>query len=136
MAYASRPTTQPRTSAATTGFVWSSSAVVFFLAMFFAAPLSAQTVPSEPTKLTATMGDGSITLKWGAPKWDGGSPITSYTMICRPEGGVHPYGIWNTWTFTGLTNGTTYGCSVWASNAMGEGAQSSVSATPARPNPK
>ena len=72
-------------------------------------------VPSAPTSLAATAGDGRVTLRWSAPSRDGGSPIVRYEYRYREDGGS--YGGWVTVsggasstsvTVTGLDNGTAY----------------------------
>jgi len=112
-------------------------AVVFLLVGCLAAPVSAQTVPGAPTRVTATPANGSIILNWSAPASDGGSAISSYPSTCaeqqNPRGGhgARPGNVRYSWTITGLTNGTPYNCWVSAYNAIGQGAVSTVvSATP------
>jgi hypothetical protein len=111
-------------------------AVVLLLVGCLAAPVSAQTVPGAPTRVTATPANGSIILNWSAPESDGGSAINSYAMVCvaeqnnRESHGARPGGVRYSWTITGLTNGTPYNCRVAAYNAIGKGAESTVSATP------
>lgn len=99
------------------------------------------TAPGVPTGLSATIGDGSVSLSWTAPADDGGSAITDYAIQMRESGGS-----WSTVsdgvrtlpsaTITGLTNTTTYEFQVAAINAIGTSSYStSVSATPlARPS--
>ena len=38
------------------------------------------TVPDAPTGVTASAGDGQVTLNWTAPAFDGGSPISAYEI--------------------------------------------------------
>src|SRR5207245_7197580 len=45
----------------------------------------AATVPDAPTNVSATPGSGSATVTWQAP-FDGGSPITQYTVTSSPDG--------------------------------------------------
>ena len=98
----------------------------------------AESVPGAPTGLTATGGDGSVTLNWGAPA-DGGSQILRYEYRYAAAG--ETYSDWATVsggrgarrvTISGLTNGTQHGFQVRAVNSTGEGAAASDSATPGR----
>jgi hypothetical protein len=86
------------------------------------------TLPGAPTIGTATPGNNQATVSFTPPASDGGSAITSYTMTC---GAFSASGAASPITVTGLTNATTYSCSVKAINAVGTGASSgSVSVTP------
>jgi len=95
-------------------------------------PLGAPSAPS----VTATVGDGQVTVSFAAPG-NGGSSITGYQV--STDGGA----TWSTLsttetggtvtgTVTGLTNGTTYSVQVRAVNAQGVGSASPPeSVTPA-----
>ena len=100
------------------------------------------TAPDAPTGLEATPGDESVTLRWNAPAYDGGSDITSHQYRRKTTGS---YGDWqnipmsapggaNAGSFTvssGLTNGTTYTFQVQAVNMEGGSAESNEArATP------
>jgi fibronectin type 3 domain-containing protein len=93
-------------------------------------------VPSGPTNLVATAGNGSVTLSWRAST--SGSP-TSYRVYrgTKSDGeATTPVGTTNgtttTFTDTGLRNGTTYYYFVAAVNAVGGSPNSNeVVVTPA-----
>lgn len=93
----------------------------------------ATTAPDAPTIGAATPGNNSASIAFTAPANDGGSPILSYTASCTPgvhtaSGGASPI------TVSGLTNNTTYSCSVTATNAAGTSAPSgTVNVTPIAP---
>jgi hypothetical protein len=89
-------------------------------------------VPGAPGGLAATAGDGSVSLAFSAPSSNGGAAITGYTASCTASGetrtasgGASPLVV------TGLVNGTSYTCTVAATNSAGTGASASVSVTPA-----
>lgn len=99
-----------------------------------AAPASTA-VPDAPTATTATAGNGQITIGITAPAVTGGSAVTGYTASCAASGGSATGGTAaasaSSIVVTGLTNGTTYSCTVRASNSLGSSAASNaVSATP------
>jgi len=90
---------------------------------------SSITVPDAPTGLSATAGNGQVTLAWTAPANNGGASITGYA-ITYSGGTINTGG--TTYTVTGLTNGTAYSFSVAAINSVGTGtSSSSATATPA-----
>ena len=83
---------------------------------------------APPTGLSATAGDGQVTLSWTAP--DG--TVTKYQFRQSSDGGS-TYGAWTdasgaatTHTVTGLTNGVAYTFQVRAVNAGGNGEASSA----------
>ena len=90
------------------------------------------TAPAAPTTVTAVPGAASATLTWSAP-YDGGSPITSYTVTpfvgtaaqtpTIVTGSPPPASA----TVTGLTNGTSYTFVVTATNTIGTGPPSTPS---------
>jgi fibronectin type 3 domain-containing protein len=86
------------------------------------------TVPAAPAGLTASPGNGQITLNWNAS-----SGATSYTVNYTTGGNYAPAGTTATTSFThtGLTNGTTYTYYVTASNSAGtSGPSNNANATP------
>ncbi len=91
------------------------------------------TGPGAPTGLTATPGNGVVTLSWSPPSSDGGSPVQRYFI----QGGTSPSAaditdlvVSRTATIGGLTNGTTYYFRVDAQNSDGDGAPATVQVTP------
>ena len=87
--------------------------------------------PNAPAFLSATPGDGQITLTWNAPD-DNGKPISSYTVTGNPSGTCTVSGT-TSCTISGLTNGSTYEFTVTATNEIGPSAASQViRATPIR----
>lgn len=92
-------------------------------------PITPATFAGVPTNITATAGNGQMTVSWKAPTSNGGSPVTDYILdyYSTNEG-------WQTFddsvsaattaVVTGLTNGESYKFSVRARTAVGDGAMS------------
>jgi hypothetical protein len=81
-------------------------------------PAEIKKIPTAPTIGTATAGDASASVTFTIPTSDGGSPITTYTVISNlnnltATGSSSPIVISN------LINGTAYTFSVIATNAVG-----------------
>ena len=100
--------------------------------------------PSRPRSLSATPGDGQVTLSWSTPN-DNGSPITHYKYRHRidednaswdPDWTQIPGSDAQTTSYTidNLTNGTTYRFRVHAVNEVGAGRGALVLAMPVQPN--
>jgi hypothetical protein len=88
-------------------------------------------VPGAPAGLTATAGDASASLTFSAPASNGGAAITGYSASCAAGSSSRTAtGSGSPIVVTGLLNGTTYTCSVAASNSAGMGAAASASVTP------
>jgi hypothetical protein len=100
------------------------------------------TVPSEPTSVSASTpvpSDGTVSLSWNAPSFNGGSAITDYVIQYSTNGGgswtsiSDPVSASTSATVSGFGNGTTYVFRVAAVNVAGTGPFSlaSNSVTPA-----
>ncbi|MGH2417976.1 MAG: fibronectin type III domain-containing protein, partial [Candidatus Limnocylindria bacterium] len=85
--------------------------------------------------LSASAGNGSVSLTWTAPADDGGADVTDYEIYRRDPTGAEVVipspGTGLAYTDTGVANGSTYGYQVAALNSAGVGARSNeVTATP------
>ncbi len=89
----------------------------------------AYTTPSMPQNVKATSGNAQVTLSWSAPTIPGSSYITGYE-VNKESGSWVWVGMNTSYTFTGLTNGTSYTVWVRAVNNMGGGAQVPVTIAP------
>ncbi|TCZ68103.1 fibronectin type III domain-containing protein, partial [Paenibacillus albiflavus] len=90
-------------------------------------PVAPISVPSAPTNVTATAGNGMATVSFDAPVSDGGSVITQYTVTSSPGGITGTSTTASPVTVTGLTNGTAYTFAVVATNSVGNSAASVTS---------
>ena len=93
------------------------------------------TIPSAPTSLSASAGDGSATISF-TPGANGGSAITNYKYSI--DGSTYtdlsPSDASTPITISGLTNGTSYTIYLKAVNANGDSsASTSVSVIPSQP---
>jgi chitodextrinase len=80
-------------------------------------------VPNAPTSFFAIPSTSSVILGWTAPSFNGGLPVTSYTL---KRGATTIYtGAGTSFTDTGLTPYTEYSYTVVATNAIGNSATAS-----------
>ena len=89
-------------------------------------------VPSAPTNPIPKVGYQQASIAFAAPLLDGGSSITSYTVTASP-GDLTTTGATSPLEVTGLTNGTSYTFTVFATNAVGNSVASEAS-TAVMPN--
>ena len=99
------------------------------------------TVPISSLGLTASPGNGQVTLRWSTPDNSGGSAIVRYEYRWRESVGV--FGDWvrvdpseRSATVPNLTNGREYVFEVRGVNALGYGPVETASATPAPSPPR
>ncbi|MBN9606390.1 MAG: fibronectin type III domain-containing protein [Actinomycetales bacterium] len=91
------------------------------------ASTTPRTRPGAPSEVVATSNTASADVSWSAPAFDGGAPITGYTVSAYASAAATSAVATCTTTgatscaLTGLTNGTTYYVSVVATNAAGSG---------------
>jgi hypothetical protein len=92
---------------------------------------SSVTAPGTPTLNSATAGDAQAVLAFTAST--SGGTATSYTGECAVTGATTRTvtGSSSPLTVTGMTNGTTYACTVTASNSAGSATSTAKAVTPA-----
>ncbi|PIS07475.1 hypothetical protein COT78_03310 [Candidatus Berkelbacteria bacterium CG10_big_fil_rev_8_21_14_0_10_43_13] len=83
-------------------------------------------VPDAPTLDSVTSGDSQAVVYFSAPASDGGDAITGYTVTASP-GGATGTGTSSPIIVAGLTNGTEYTFTVYATNGVGNSSESSAS---------
>ena len=88
--------------------------------------------PDAPTVVSGSPGNTFVRVSFTAPSNNGGSPVTSYTVVATP-GNITATGAASPLFVVGLTNGTSYTFTVTASNSEGTSVPSEPSA-PATPN--
>ena len=93
-------------------------------------PVTPSTGPGGPTQVQALAGDTEATITWAPPASNGGSSITSYSVVASPGGAsVTVSAVTPAATITGLTNGIPYTFTVTAINVAGPGSASVASST-------
>jgi hypothetical protein len=91
------------------------------------------TTPSAPTGVSATAGDGQLSVSFTLG-FDGGSAVTDVEYQVDGGSWVSSGSTSSPVTISGLTNATTYSVAVRAVNAIGDGAASTpVDGTPVAP---
>ncbi|MFD0205972.1 MULTISPECIES: fibronectin type III domain-containing protein [Saccharothrix] len=93
-------------------------------------PVVPASPPGAPGAPTATAGNGTVSLAWGAAP-DNGAPVTAYHLSWN-GGGITVGGDVRAYTVPGLANGTAYTFTVVAQNSAGRGPGATASATPFR----
>ncbi len=87
---------------------------------------SLATAPTAPANVSATAALGAASVSFSPPPYDGGNPISSYTVTASP-GGAAATGTSSPINIPGLHAGTAYSFTVTASNAFGPGLASAAS---------
>ncbi|MGZ6142880.1 MAG: fibronectin type III domain-containing protein [Myxococcales bacterium] len=82
-------------------------------------------VPQPPSAVRASPAVQSLAVDWAPPSSNGGESILGYTVATVPEGGAVSMGAY-TATVRGLASDTAYRVSVFATNAVGDGAAASA----------
>jgi hypothetical protein len=92
-------------------------------------PTPTAQVPDAPATVTASAGDGQVTVNWTTPA-DNGAALTGY-LVSWPGGSSTVSGGARQTTVTGLADGTAYVMRVAARNSVGVGpATASAAVTP------
>jgi len=88
------------------------------------ANITVITIPDVPTNLTVVSGDGFVLLTWDGPLYDGGSPLTGFSIYREGDGTqfklVTVGSDITEYNDTTAFNGQVYGYSIVAVNIKGE----------------
>jgi len=89
--------------------------------------------PDAPSKLTVTIGSGTLVAKWGPPASDGGSPVQGYRLfLTTPTADYVPFlqpATAASYTISNISQAGTYSVYVSAINSAGTGAQAMAAVT-------
>lgn len=96
--------------------------------------LTLLSTPGVPRDVVVTTSNRQAAVFWSPPVDDGGSPITSYTVVASPDGGTCSTGT-TSCAFSGLVNARTYTFSISATNLIGSGGRVSTDAIVQGPVP-
>lgn len=113
--------------------VCSSVIICLLLSSIVFSGCGSNTAPDAPTGVTATPGDGQVTISWSPVSGATSYNIywSTYSVINPPSSGTLISNVTSPYTQSGLYNGTTYYYVVTAVNGSGESAPSTeVNATP------
>ena len=108
------------------GNVFTTNPVLVDCSVNAAFTLIPPTAPGAPVIGVASAGDGEATVAFSPPASSGASVIAYYTATCLP-GGSSAANTASPILVGGLINGTTYTCSITATNATVTGAASAAS---------
>ena len=89
-------------------------------------PVAKLAVPGKPTVSSVAAGNAQVSVAFAVPS-TGGVGISSYTVICN--GSFSASGSSSPIIVTGLSNGSSYSCTVTAANSAGSGEASAASAS-------
>ncbi|GFO54927.1 hypothetical protein GMSM_19340 [Geomonas sp. Red276] len=92
-------------------------------------------VPAAPSVSQVTVSNGMAVVTIAPPSFDGGNPVTGYTVTTVPAGGIDQNAGSTSLTHvvTGLAGGTSYSFTVTAANAVGSSASSTAVSPPPAP---
>lgn len=95
---------------------------------FASQPLTRPSAPEPPSRVASFAKDSSAYVTWNPPVFDGGAPITAYTVTASDGSTLHvsadEFASKSYAEFKGLHNGQRYTFTVTASNAHGSSAAS------------